>query len=143
MAAKPLSEPEEKDVAALLDEALEDAGITQYELAKRLSEERGTHLGSQDQAIRRIRRYGQTPTDDVARDLARAFSPELDLADDHFISARPPTVAQVREAALQALAEVERLRARVSKLEKLVKQLSPAAEPPARPGGPRSRRAAG
>lgn len=114
--------PDQKDVASLLDEALEDAGITQYELAKRMAELRGTHLGSQDQAIRRIRRYGQTPTDDVARDLARALE-ELELPEDYFVSARPPSATQLREQTEQALEEVARLRARVAKLERLVKQL--------------------
>lgn len=120
---------DEKDVASLLDEALEDAGITQYELAKRMAELRGTHLGSQDQAIRRIRRYGQTPTEDVARDLARAFE-ELELPEDHFISARPPSASQLRETMEAALQEVARLRARVSKLERLVKQLQPPGDEP-------------
>lgn len=128
---------DQKDVAALLDEALEDAGITQYELAKRMAELRGTHLGSQDQAIRRIRRYGQTPTEDVARDLARSFE-ELDLADDHFVSARPPSASQLREVTEQALEEVARLRARVAKLERLVKQLQqPGGESPGRRAGHR------
>lgn len=110
-----------KTIAELLDDALDKAGITQYELAKRMSEIRGTHLGSQDQALRRIRRYGQAPGEDVARDLAHAFSPELALGDDYFITARKP---DVREAARQALAEVEQLRARVSDLEAEVDRLS-------------------
>lgn len=126
--------PDQKDVALLLDEALDDAGITQYELAKRMAELRGTHLGSQDQAIRRIRRYGQTPTDDVARDLARAFE-ELKLPEDYFVSARPSSAAQLREQTEQALEEVARLRARVAKLERLVKQLGD--EPRGRQAGRR------
>lgn len=124
--AQKASSARAKTIAELLDDALEKAGITQYELAKRMSALRGTHLGSQDQALRRIRRYGQAPGEDVARDLARAFSPELKLAGDHFISARKP---DVREAARQALAEVELLQGRVADLEAEVDRLSKRASP--------------
>lgn len=111
-----------KDVGALLEAALKSAGITQYELAKRLAGIRETHLGSQDQAIRRMRKLGQTPTEDVARDLVEAFKPELVLAADYFVSARPHA-GDARQAALDALDEVAQLREKVSDLEVEVERL--------------------
>ena len=107
-----------------LEDALKRAEISQYELAKRLAGLRETHLGSQDQAIRRIRKEGQTPTADVARDLAKAFRPELKLPPNYFVSEGRPRAAATRQAAEEALAEVRLLRNQVAELEKEVRRLS-------------------
>lgn len=113
-------------VAERIEHALKTAGISQYELAKRLAELRGTRLGSQDQAIRRIRKQGQTPTADVAHDLAKAFAPELELEPDYFVSS-PATKVDHRQLAQQALEEVRQLREKVAALERRLGKEKPRA----------------
>jgi ribosome-binding protein aMBF1 (putative translation factor) len=161
----PVSEADGKDVASLLEEAIKETGLNQYQLAKRLAALRpcqvcGGHgdvvgprggvtvclscrgtgqsqLSSQDQAVRRIRRLGQLPGEDVARDLARAFAPELDLPDDYFFQAR--SVGNLREALQDALAQIGELQKRVESLEKALERQKPAA--PKRQGSTKRRRA--
>lgn len=137
-----MPQTEDKDVAQLLDDAIQEAGISQYELAKRMAEIRGTYLGSQDQAIRRIRRLGQIPTEDVARDLAQAFAPDLDLDDDYFFT--PRSSQNLREAIQDALVTIERLQGRVDALERALKNPKQARTAPAAPkrsGSSRQRQA--
>lgn len=140
-----MSENEHKDVAALLTDALHEAGLTQYKLAQRLAQLRpcsqcggeakvvpfarrkaipcpmcnGTgrsRAASQDQQLRRIRRFNQLPTEEYAMSLARAFDPDLDLPDDYFYTPRE-TAQQFREAAMEALTLLPELRQRVEALE--------------------------
>lgn len=118
----------DKDVGRLLDAALAQAHISQYRLAQRLADIRGVAPRSADQALRRIRRLGQVPTEDVARHLAEAFRPELDLAPDHFYIER----SQVNQSFRDALDEIEALRQRVMALEHLLQP-----QPPEQPGDPK------
>lgn len=114
-----MTDTEIKDVGRLLDDMLKDNGISQYRLAAEMAEIRGTHLGSQDQAIRRIRRLGQQPTAEVAADMAQAFNalvPKLRLPEDYFFQSR--STGSLRDAVEEALAKIERLEAEVAALKK-------------------------
>lgn len=112
-----MDNPNDKDVGALLDDALKRSGLTQYRLAHRLAELRGVNQRSADQALRRIRRLGQVPTQEVALHLAQAFHPELDLPPDHFYVQRGKATTSLRETAGAALAELAELLRRVEELE--------------------------
>ena len=115
---KQVDNPNDKDVGRLLDDALRRSGLSQYRLAQRLAETRGIQQRSADQQLRRIRRLGQVPTEELAHALAEAFRPELDLPADHFYIERPEAATQFRETATAAIAEIAALQQRVEELER-------------------------
>ena len=120
-AAVPSDAPEPKPLSRLLAEALDEAGISNSELARRLADASGTKPASKR---RLVQKYLRGETTDLTRQSARDLADALGRPPSYFLNITPrPTHKDLVEQVAEIAAQVERLR-------RLVESRNPGEDPP-------------